>query len=67
LVELKGNFTINIDFGQDLELKNSVFEMLNACSMECPDPQELLDLLNPNSQFGQNLTSTNQGLDLEGF
>ena len=54
-IEIAGNFMISLEFGHDQELKKGFYEKLNQKSQDCPDPQELLDLQNPNSQFGQNL------------
>lgn len=67
LQELNGNFIATLEFGEDQELKKKVFEKLNEKSQDCPDPQELLDLLNPNAQFGENMNSANPGINLQDF
>ena len=66
-LEVKGNFVIELEFGTEMELKNQVFQKLNEKSQDCPDPQELLNLLNPNAQFNQNMESANPGIDLSSF
>lgn len=66
-IEIAGNFMVNLEFGGDQELKKTLYDKLNQCSQDCPDPQELLDLQNPNSQYGQNLNLATEGINLEDF